>query len=156
MFAEHHTDATNLSTTFPGDTKISQIEFSSDILQGFIQHPQRFPLHFRKRRFCKQINKPAQKQLSNIGLSFISKTYQKPGSILDITIPTSRETHCFPAKVVAVQAQEQGFRIGVLSLDEADSPRLRIIEQICHIELYLNDKKYRDDPFVSKEKITEE
>ena len=89
-------------------------------------------------------------------MSFISETYQKPGGILDITIPTHKETHCFTAKVVAVQTHEQGFRIGVLPLDEADSSKLRIIEQICHIELYLDDKKYQDSPFVSKEKITEE
>ena len=36
MFAQHHTGATDLSAVFPNNARISQIEFSSDILQGFI------------------------------------------------------------------------------------------------------------------------
>ncbi len=156
MLARQNNHATTLPPSFSSEWDKHDIEFSSDLLQGFIQHPQRFPLHYKKRRFWERMNHSHSQHLSDIGLTFHSSDYHKPGSILDITIPTRRETHDFPAKVVAVQANAEGYEIGVLLLHKEDVPKLRIIEQICHIELYLNDKKYKDGPFVSHEKITEE
>ena len=44
----------------------------------------------------------------------------------------------------------------MMLLNEEDGPRLRIVEQICHIELYLSDKRYKEGPFLSREKLTEE
>ena len=131
------------------------IDFSSDTLSGFIQHPMRFPIEYKRLRFWERA-KLELTNPSNIGLTFAVEKYEKPGSILEITIPTRKEMHQFPAKVVAVKEIDQGFELGVWLLNEEDAPKLRIIEQICHIELYLNEKKYRDGPFVSQEKITEE
>ena len=31
-----------------------------------------------------------------------------------------------------------------------------IVEQICHIEAYLPHKRYREGPFISRERVTEE
>ena len=45
--------------------------------------------------------------------------------------------------------------IGMMLLNMEDVPKLRIVEQICHIELYLSDKRYNEGPFLSKEKLTE-
>lgn len=138
-----------------GVTSAHNIDFSSDTLSGFIQHPMRFPIEYKRLRFWERgkldISNP-----SNIGLTFTVEKYEKPGSILEVTIPTRKEIHQFPAKIVAVKETDQGFELGVWLLNEEDAPKLRIIEQICHIELYLNEKKYRDGPFVSQEKITEE
>ena len=131
------------------------VNFGSDLLDGFIKHPERFPLHFRRLRFWER-SKIDLTQQSNIGLSFYSETYQKPGSILELTIPTRKETHQFFGKIVMVKESENGYETGVWLLSIEDAPKLRIIEQICHIELYLNDKRYKEGPFLSKEKLTEE
>lgn len=131
------------------------IDFSSETLSGFIQHPMRFPIEYKRLRFWERAKLQISNQ-SNIGLTFTVEKYEKPGSVLEVTIPTRKEMHQFPARVVAVKENEQGFELGVWLLNEEDVPKLRIIEQICHIELYLNEKKYRDGPFVSQEKITEE
>jgi hypothetical protein len=58
--------------------------------------------------------------------------------------------------VVLVIENDAGFEIGMMLLNEEDGPRLRIVEQICHIELYLSDKRYKEGPFLSREKLTEE
>ncbi len=131
------------------------INFENELLVGFIKHPDRFPLQFRRLRFWER-SKVEDLQTSNIGLTFSSNEYQKPGSIIEVTIPTRKETHRFLGKTVMVKETDNNFEIGIWLLDAKDSPKLRIVEQICHIELYLNDKRYKDGPFLSREKLTEE
>lgn len=131
------------------------VNFKNDMLQGFIQHPQRFPFQFRRLRFWER-SKIETTQSSNVGLTFYSEEYQKPGSIIEITIPMRKETHCFLGKVVMVKESDNGYEIGIWLLNIDDGPRLRIVEQICHIELYLNDKRYKEGPFLSRERLTEE
>ena len=59
-------------------------------------------------------------------------------------------------KVLQPLMQREGYEIGIMLLNIEDAQRLRIVEQICHIQLYLNDKRFNDGPFLSKEKLTEE
>ena len=131
------------------------INFENELLVGFIKHPDRFPLQFRRLRFWER-SKVEDSQSSNFGLTFSSNEYQKPGSIIEVTIPTRKETHRFLGKTVMVKETDNNFEIGIWLLDAEDSPKLRIVEQICHIELYLNDKRYKEGPFLSREKLTEE
>lgn len=129
--------------------------FENESLVGFIKHPERFPIQFKRLNFWER-TKLEVTETSNIGLTFISEKYQKPGSIIEVTIPTRKETHCFLGKTVMVKETEQHYEIGIWLLNSEDSPKLRIVEQICHIELYLNDKRYKEGPFLSTEKLTEE
>lgn len=156
MFAsasQNHTQPhAGLGTVASPDQPVS---FGNETLHGFINHPERFPIAFRRLRFWER-SKIEFTQPSNIGLTFSSEEYQKPGSLLEVTIPTRKETHQFLGKVVMVKASEKAYEIGVWLLNAEDAPKLRIIEQICHIELYLNDKRYKEGPFLSREKLTEE
>jgi hypothetical protein len=132
------------------------IDFENELLVGFIKHPDRFPLQFRRLRFWER-SKIEASQTSSIGLTFLSDEYQKLGSIIEATIPTRKETHHFLGKTVMVkETTDNNYEIGIWLLNSEDSPRLRIVEQICHIELYLNDKRYKEGPFLSREKLTEE
>ena len=129
--------------------------FENESLVGFIKHPERFPIKFRRLRFWERA-KIEVAEVSNIGLTFSTEDYQKPGSIIEVTIPTRKETHCFLGKTVMVKETDTHYEIGIWLLNSEDSPKLRIVEQICHIELYLNDKRYKEGPFLSTEKLTEE
>lgn len=131
------------------------IEFGNKLLQGFIKHPERFPLQFKRLRFWER-SKVDMSNPANIGLTFFAEQAQKLGSLLEMTIPTRKEVHTFIGKVVAIKENDEGYDIGIWLVNADDAPTLRIVEQICHIELYLNDKKYREGPFLSPEKITEE
>ncbi len=131
------------------------ITFKNELLVGFIKHPDRFPLQVRRLYFWERTRIKVS-ETSNIGLTFSSNEYQKPGSIIEITIPMRIETHRFLGKTVMVKETNNNFEIGVWLLNPEDSQKLRIVEQICHIELYLNDKRYKEGPFLSREKLTEE
>lgn len=148
----YHPGVGSVSPPMPSGQSIN---FENELLVGFIKHPDRFPLQFRRLRFWER-SKVEDLQTSNIGLTFSSNEHQKTGSIIEVTIPTRKETHRFLGKTVMVKETDNNFEIGIWLLDAEDSPKLRIVEQICHIELYLNDKRYKEGPFLSREKLTEE
>jgi len=129
--------------------------FQNDFLEGFIKHPERFPIEVRQLRFWER-SKIEYSDVTNIGFSFFSELYQKPGNIIEVSIPSNGEINFFLGKVVLVIASNKGYEIGMMLLNIEDAQRLRIVEQICHIQLYLNDKRFNDGPFLSKEKLTEE
>lgn len=144
-----------VGTVIPPNLTGQPADFENDLLEGFIKHPERFPLKFRRLRFW-QRSKIEVTQDSNIGLTFFSKEYQKPGSIIEVTIPTRNDIHNFIGKVIMVKESDDHYEIGIWLLNVEDGPKLRIVEQICHIELYLNDKRHKEGPFLSREKLTEE
>ncbi len=150
-----HQSNSAVGTVVPPNMLDQPANFENDLLEGFIAHPERFPLKFRRLNFW-QRSKIDTAQNSNIGLTFTSSEYQKPGSIIEVTIPTRKETHHFMGKVVMIKESDNGYEVGVWLLNVEDAPKLRIVEQICHIELYLNDKRHKEGPFLSKEKLTEE
>ena len=76
--------------------------------------------------------------------------------MIEVSIPSMNENSLFLGKVVLVIGSDKGYEIGMMLLNMEDVPKLRIVEQICHIELYLSDKRYNEGPFLSKEKLTEE
>jgi len=49
------------------------------------------------------------------------------------------------------------FEIGLWMQHAADASRVRIVEQICHIESYLQERKYRDGPYnINRDRIASE
>ena len=129
--------------------------FENDYLGGFIKHPERFPVNVKRLNFWERL-KIDDTNHTDIGFSFTSKQRQKPGNIIEISILSNNEINIFLGKVVLVIENNEGYEIGILLLNEEDGPRLRIIEQVCHIELYLSDKRYKEGPFLSKERLTKE
>ena len=151
LSAKSHHERTIFTPELPDIPSI----FQNDFLEGFIKHPERFPIEVRQLRFWER-SKIEYSDVTNIGFSFFSELYQKPGNIIEVSIPSNGEINFFLGKVVLVIASNKGYEIGMMLLNIEDAQRLRIVEQICHIQLYLNDKRFNDGPFLSKEKLTEE
>ena len=104
--------------------------------EGFIHHPAAYPLTWRRvRRLKWKKTGVPDMQPANIGLCFESEKYIKPGTELELEITLRGETQ--------------------LSTKEA-AGRIRIVEQICHIEAYLKHKRHFDGPFVSPERVAQE
>ena len=127
-------------------------------LEGFIHHPTAFPLTWRRiRRLKWKKNAQAEgQQPANIGLCFESEKYIKPGTELELEITLRGETQKFTGRVILVKNLGEKFEIGLwLSTREA-AGRIRIVEQICHIEAYLKHKRHYEGPFMSPERVTQE
>lgn len=126
-------------------------------LEGFIHHPPGFPVQWRPLRAKKQIHQPTgDKQHSHLGLCFETDKYIKPGTVLELVIHLRGEDQKFSGRVILVRNKGQLFEIGVWFTSRSDASRLRIVEQICHIEAYLKHKRHYEGPFVSKERIAQE
>ncbi len=127
-----------------------------DNLHGFIHHPAGIPIEIRRIWFDSDHDDPFMEEQGNIGVCFESDKYIKPGTIIEITIPVRNETQKFRGKVVLVKNKEERYIIGLWLTRKSDAGRVRIVEQICHIEAYLRHKRHYEGPFVSRERVAEE
>lgn len=119
-----------------------------DAQTGFIHHAPGCPLEFKRVWFDGRYSRDdTESATAEIGLIFESEDYVKPGSVLEITITPRGEETRFRGKVVLVRKCEGYFEIGVWMHHAADASRVRIIEQICHIDSYMQERKYRDGPY---------
>jgi hypothetical protein len=124
---------------------------------GFIHHPSGFPIEFKRLWFDRTRDLDSDLEHSPIGLMFESAKYFKPGTRLEINIPIRNDTARFRGQVVLVRHCGELYEIGLWLQHRADASRARIVEQICHIETYLRERKYRDGPYsINRDRITEE
>jgi len=123
---------------------------------GFIYHPAGFPIECKRLWFGDGHETP-EAEHSEIGLIFESEKYIKPGICIEITISVREELEKFRGKVVLVRHNGDHYQIGLWLRRHADASRARIVAQICHIEAYLTDKKFREGPYViNRERAAEE
>ena len=77
--------------------------------------------------------------LNNIsfgGLSFKSREEVKIGTVIDVRIPLTRPVFESKGKVTWCVKNVKHFDVGVQFTAPADTFKVRMLEQICHIELY--------------------
>lgn len=126
-------------------------------LEGFIHHPPGFPIQWRTVRQKKKSSQPlTHNHESHLGLCFESDKYIKPGTLLELIIHMRGEDQKFSGRVILVRNKGTLFEIGVWFCSRSDASRLRIVEQICHIEAYLKHKRHHEGPFVSQERVAQE
>lgn len=127
-----------------------------DSQTGFIHHPVGFPLEYKRVWF----GGPGQgnsRETSDIGLIFESDEYIPAGATLEIHIPLRGELEQFRGKVVLVRQNGDAWEIGVWFPCRIDASRMRIVEQICHIEVYLQLKKHQEGPYnINRDRIAAE
>lgn len=127
-----------------------------DAQTGFIHHPAGFPIEYKRLWFADEIETYGS-QPGNIGVIFESEKYIRPGTIVEISIPLRNEIEKFRGKVVLVKNYGDHFEIGLWFSCREDASRARIVEQICHIETYIQEKKYRDGPYaLNRDRMAEE
>lgn len=127
-----------------------------DAQTGFIHHPASVPFEW-KRIWFNTKQEVSETETANVGVIFNSEKYIKPGVTLEIIIPLRNETERFRGKVVLVRNIGDYYEIGLWLYHHADASRARIVEQICHIETYLQEKKYREGPYaINRDRVAAE
>ncbi len=94
--------------------------------------------------------------LSLGGLSFISTQPLKAGQKASVCIPVLQQDNCLAGTVVWCEKSENGYEIGVEFEGSKDVFRLRMIEQICHIEHYRKEVKLVEGRELSSEEAATE
>lgn len=139
----------------PPDT-VSAEHSAAAHLRNFIQHPRRCPIRIKRLGPQRRWRHRAARPDCDTGLVAHSSKHIRPGTLLEIGIPTRQGEQFFTCQVVLLQEVKVGFNLGLRFLLKADEQRIRMVEQICRIELYLRDKKHHDGPFVSNESLAQE
>ena len=142
----------------PSLAQLSDTGFKAvrDEQTGFIYHPSGFPLEFKRLWFGDKLADVENEQ-GKLGVIFQSEKYFKPGVTVEIVIPLRGELEKFRGKVVLVRSTEDYYEIGLWLYHQADCSRVRIVEQICHIETYLQQKKYKEGPYnLNRDRVAKE
>jgi hypothetical protein len=123
---------------------------------GFIHHPSGVPIEIRRIWFGDwRARRSADR--SDIGFIFESERYLPPGATVEVTIPTRAGNQRFRGKIVLVRHNGECHDLGLWLPVAEEAVRLRIVEQICHIEAYLQQKKYAEGPYaLNRERIAAE
>jgi hypothetical protein len=108
--------------------------------KDFIPHPVQFPLRYKRRPLLSWFNKKSAPATGDVGLSFHSEKYIPAGATLDLEIPLRGQVQRFTARVVMVREDPTGFEIGLWFSSVGDATRVRIVEQICRTECYLQER----------------
>lgn len=155
-----HRNVSNIQHTGQQPQELQKRKYYTDHrdsnLEGFIHHPPGFPIQWHPLRLKKKLQQTEYNQHSHLGLCFESEKYIKPGTVLELTIHLRGEDQKFTGRVILVHNKGTLFEIGVWFSSRSDASRLRIVEQICHIEAYLKHKRHHEGPFVSQERIAQE
>lgn len=103
---------------------------------------------------------PASAQtLTNVslgGLSFISEKALETEHRVKISVPILKGDSCLIGTVVWCEKSKEGYEIGLKFESSNDVFRLRMIEQICHIEHYRKEVKRLEGREISAEEAAKE
>jgi PilZ domain-containing protein len=104
-------------------------------MRKFIRHPSDIPIDFELENLAVD-KKNLLNDISEGGLSFQSKRFVEPGSVMMVRIPLRNPIFEEEATVAWCKNNGDSFDVGVRFIGDATDFRLRMIEQVCHIEHY--------------------
>ena len=90
------------------------------------------------------------------GLSFNSRHALEAGQKISVCIPILKEDNYLAGTVVWCEKSKNGYEIGLEFEGKKDVFRLRMIEQICHIEHYRKEIKLAEGRELSSEEAAKE
>ena len=108
-------------------------------MRSYIRHPSDVPIEVIPEENAAPNSSHQLQNFSHGGLSFISQATQKPGSLVKIRIPFVQPPFETVAIVKWCNANAGQYEIGVEFFDANDEFKVRMVEQICHIEHYKNE-----------------
>jgi hypothetical protein len=125
-------------------------------MRQFIRHPLDVPIEIRSAPDGSYILECTQ-DVSFGGLAFASDAAIEPGRIINLRIPYFRPVfEVTAARVTWCKTTGSKYAVGVEFLDSAEAFRVRMIEQVCHIESYRREVEQRDGRKLTAEEAAAE
>jgi hypothetical protein len=125
-------------------------------MRQFIRHASDVPIEFRCVGDSGYVGR-CGKNIGFGGLAFLSDTAIEPETIVALRIPCLRPAFEVPAARVAWCKNEGGrYAVGVDFLDADAAFRVRMVEQICHIENYRRDVEVQEGRKLTTEEAARE
>jgi hypothetical protein len=108
-------------------------------IRKFIRHPADVPIQVVLDWVEDEIDETVDQTITNVslgGLAFMSQTPLEVLQRVRICIPLLRQDNHLVGNVVWCEKNTRGYEVGIEFEKSRDVFRLRMIEQICHIEHY--------------------
>ena len=97
--------------------------------------------------------------ITNVGLGGLALVSSHPLEVLErvtVTIPVLDRNNILSGNVVWCEKADQGYEIGIKFERSRDAYRLRMIEQICHIEHYRKEVERLEGRRLDSQQAAEE
>ena len=107
-------------------------------MRSFIRHPSDIPIDFQLEDVVADSN-DYLKNVSHGGLAFHSKVALSTGTVIRLKIPLVKPVFEAVGRVTWCHPEGNRYEVGIEFLDEDDTFRARMVEQICHIEQYKHE-----------------
>jgi hypothetical protein len=128
-------------------------------IRKYIRHPSDVPILVSLDLVADDSADSEDTTLTNVGLgglSFISKQPLKVGQNASVCVPILQQDNYLGGTVVWCEKSNAGYEIGIEFEGSKDVFRLRMIEQICHIEHYRKEVKLVEGRELSSEQAAKE
>jgi hypothetical protein len=132
---------------------------SKPSIRKFIRHPSDVPILVTLDWADEEEDDLADQTLTNVslgGLSFQSKQALKINQKVRVSIPILNEDSTLVGTVVWCEVAKNGYEIGLEFERSQEIFRLRMIEQICHIEHYRKEVKLTEGRDLSTNEAAKE
>lgn len=112
----------------------------------YIRHPSDIPITIEQASLQGPINL-ALNNVSQGGLAFDSPSFIPIGTLVNIQIPIVKSNFQVTGVVQWCQQQapdKDNYEVGIEYIDHEDAFRVRMVEQICHIEQYRREIEQKE------------
>ncbi len=128
-------------------------------IRRYIRHPTNVPIRVTVDVVDDDRDDSDDETLTNVsigGLAFVSRQPLKVDQMVSVSIPILKQDSQLSGKVVWCEQSKKGYEIGLEFEGSKDVFRLRMIEQICHIEHYRKEVKLAEGRELSSEEAADE
>jgi hypothetical protein len=112
---------------------------SNTTIRKFIRHPTDVPIQVALDWVDDENDETVDQTITNVSLGGLAFLSQNPIEVLErvrVSIPVLNQENNLVGNVVWCEKSDNGYEIGIEFEKSRDVFRLRMIEQICHIEHY--------------------
>jgi hypothetical protein len=112
---------------------------SNTTIRKFIRHPTDVPITVTLDWVDDENDETVDQTITNVSLGGLAFVSEKPITVLErvkVSIPVLNKENSLVGNVVWCEKSDNGYEIGIEFEKSRDVFRLRMIEQICHIEHY--------------------
>jgi hypothetical protein len=128
-------------------------------IRKYIRHPVDMPIRVRAESADDLDDDSSDQTITNLGLGGLALLSPHPLEVLErvrVIIPVLNRDNQLSGNVAWCEKTDRGYEIGIEFERSRDAYRLRMIEQICHIEHYRKEVERLEGRQLSPQQAAEE
>lgn len=140
---------------FAHKVEVADSRTGERVMRNFIRHPSDIPIECQ----VDEGHSGNRQRLQNVscgGLAFSTKTPVSVGAQITVRIPGIEPAFEVMGQVAWCRRVKGEYAVGVQFSDQNDSFRVRMVEQVCHIEHYKTEVEQKEGRHISGDDAAQE